>query len=462
MKAIIKPTLRVNHIAPHIGGGVGSVLKNFFELSKNLGVTNSLYCLDRCKSNLSALSCLRKKKEGVILCSNKWTNIKKEIFNCDILLIHYWNHPLLAKFLLEARSLKNKIVIWCHNSGLFEPHIIPRYLTKSAQKIIFTSSCSFSAPNLQDLIKTNPKQFSAIHSVCALDKYFKLPERHVHKQKRKINLLYIGTVSGAKMHPECSNIFTKLSKSGFKINVVGGPDHSKLKRNVGKMGGKIKTFGEVKDVTSFYANADLFIYPLRKDHYGTGEQVILEAMAAGLPVVAFSNPAERAILANGAGSLVSKSTEFVKETIKLSNNNKYRHKIRQKAFAKIKNKLNSCIMVQKLVASLKAAAQQAGRRRLASMGAVIKPTLLELYAQNSFFDGEEFIKRIKKTPTSTHLLACRKLKKILQISSQSQIWRLKSKSTPAQYLRYLPNYKGSLMLKKANQSLKPLPGRIAL
>ena len=450
----IKPTLKVNHIAPHIGGGVGSVLKNYFELSPKLGVTNSLYCLDRCKSNLSALPCIENKKEGVILSSKKWAKIRPEITNCDIILIHYWNHPLLAKFLLEAKSLKCKKVIWCHNSGLFEPHIIPRYLITIAQKIIFTSSCSFSAPNLKDLIKTNPRKFSAVHSVCALKKYSKLFRKRVHKKKSKKNLLYLGTVSNSKMHPESAKIFAKLSKRGFKINVVGGPDHSQLERNVSKMGGEIKTFGEVKDVLPFYAKADLFIYPLRKDHYGTGEQVLLEAMAAGLPVVAFNNPAEHAILANGAGSLVSNSAQFIRETLKVSNNDKYRLNLRKKAFEKIKDKLNSCIMVQKLVTSLKVIAQNADCRRLVSQCAVAKPTLLELYAKNSFFDGENFIKKINKNPSSTYHMTCLKLKNVLQSSSHMGIWRYNSKSTPAQYLKFLPNYKGSLMLKRANKSLK--------
>lgn len=450
-----KQKLKINHITPHIGGGVGSVLKNFFELSPKLGVTNALYCLDRCKSNLSTLSCIKVKKDGIILKSQKWGHIQKELAKCDIILIHYWNHPLLAQFLLEARNLQCKKAIWCHISGLSEPQIIPQYLVKIAQKIIFTSSCSFSAPNLKSIIKSNPSQFQVIHSVCALDKYFKLSRKRSNNKKRIINLLYLGTVSSAKMHPECAKIFAELSKQGFQINVVGGPDHCHLSRNVSRIGGVIRTFGEVKNVLPFYAKADLFIYPLRKDHYGTGEQVLLEAVAAGLPVVAFNNPAERAILGNGAGTLVSNTKEFIKETLKLSNNIKYRNKIRKKAFIKLKQRINSNIMVKKLVASLQKTARYTDYPCLAPQQTVFQPTLLELYAINSFFEGEKFIKSMHKNRNSAFFKVCKKLKQVLQCRAHPRMWRLDSKGTPAQYLKYLSSYRDSITFKNANKSLKP-------
>lgn len=449
-----RKTLKVNHITPHIGGGVGSVLSNFFKMSSSFGITNSLYCLDICKSNFSNFNSAKAKKEGISLGSKNWKRYKREISNCDVILIHYWNHPLMAKFLLEADFCRNQSVVWCHNSGLFEPQIIPRYLTRIAHKIIFTSSCSFSAPNLQDLIRLNPDQFVSIHSVCSLDKYSKLFRRKKYKKITKGNLLYLGTVSCAKMHPQSDQIFTKLSQLGFSINVVGGPDQCQLARNVRQIGGKINIFGEVKNVLPFYAKADLFIYPLRKDHYGTGEQVLLGAMAAGLPVIAFNNPAEHAILEDGAGTLVSKPVDFVHKTLKLFNNKKYGAKQIKKAHQRIKTEINSSIMVEKLVALLKQTAEHSADIQLRGKPFFLKTSLLELYALNSFFNGEKDLKKTKGKANTLYDTVLSKFKNLIRNEDSYKKWTSNTKSTPSQYLSHLPAHKGFMMLKKIENFLK--------
>jgi len=68
------------------------------------------------------------------------------------------------------------------------------------------------------------------------------------------------------MHPQSDKVFAKLSQLGFSINVVGGPDRCQVAGNVRQIGGKIKIFGEVKNVLPFYAKTDFFIYSLREDH----------------------------------------------------------------------------------------------------------------------------------------------------------------------------------------------------
>jgi len=68
--------------------------------------------------------------------------------------------------------------------------------------------------------------------------------------------------------------------------------------------------GKVDDVAPCLAEMDVFGYPLRIDHYGTCEQVIGEAMAAGLPVVCVDHPCERYIL-NHLGLLAKNGHEYI-------------------------------------------------------------------------------------------------------------------------------------------------------
>jgi hypothetical protein len=77
-------------------------------------------------------------------------------------------------------------------------------------------------------------------------------------------------------------------------------------------GGNRFTFtGPVADVVSMLSRFDVFGYPLRADHSGSGEQVLIDAMAAGVPAVVFDNGPERFIIDhNKTGLVVSSEREY--------------------------------------------------------------------------------------------------------------------------------------------------------
>ena len=141
--------MKVLNITPHLGGGVGTSIEDYIQQSHSLGVENSIFCLD---------SCIQKPELGSIPTSfiedAFWGNrqlLLEEIVMCDVVLVHYWNHPLLTVFLSETKLPKSKLVFWCHNSGLFEPHIIPNYVASIARKVVFSSAISTNAYNFDYL-----------------------------------------------------------------------------------------------------------------------------------------------------------------------------------------------------------------------------------------------------------------------------------------------------------------------
>jgi glycosyltransferase involved in cell wall biosynthesis len=54
---------------------------------------------------------------------------------------------------------------------------------------------------------------------------------------------------------------------------------------------------------------DVFGYPLRSDHYGTCEQVLGEAMAAGVVPVVMDNQAETLIIQDGLNGFIAHSKQ---------------------------------------------------------------------------------------------------------------------------------------------------------
>jgi len=67
--------------------------------------------------------------------------------------------------------------------------------------------------------------------------------------------------------------------------------------------------GQTTDPAAAMSAAEIFFYPLQRDHYGTAENALVEAMSLGLVPVVLDNSAEMAIVRHGQTGLVAQSME---------------------------------------------------------------------------------------------------------------------------------------------------------
>jgi glycosyltransferase involved in cell wall biosynthesis len=300
-------SVRVGHLTPHLGGGVGVVLDGLIQVSPSFKLarfSHQFFCLEVCKSIppfIREMSCIIEENLGA-----RTKKLTELISSVDVLVCHYWNHPLTASVLMSGAIPETRLLFWVHNSGLQEPNIVPTCILRSNAKVIFSSPASLLSPNVVCEQKRQDKVLEVIPSVRSLDKFTKITRNFRSTPKLK-KLLYVGTVSTAKMHPESARLFARLSRIGYVLDVVGGDDEICFAEHVKSCEGEIRVHGWSNDVIKFYSEAYIFVYPLRPGHYGTGEQVILEAMASGLPVIAFDNPAERSIIIHGETGFLAKS-----------------------------------------------------------------------------------------------------------------------------------------------------------
>ncbi|HHQ4709816.1 TPA: glycosyltransferase family 4 protein [Aeromonas veronii] len=431
--------LTISHITPHVGGGVGSVIKDFISLSSSFNIEHNLFCLDKSQTNFCEILVNGIKLESLSYQSDSY--FIELLRESDVILIHYWNHPLLAKFLACALLPPCRLLVWCHNSGLQEPHIIPKYLVRMAHKVIFTSNCSMKAPNLQNEIRSWPSRFGVVHSTHDLNPFYNVGKNR-RPSKSLSKLLYVGTVSKSKMHSDSAYIFSLLSKSGFEICVTGGPDHLALQQEVFSLGGHIEVCGHNKSVLQFYQDADLFIYPLRPDHYGTGEQVILEAMASGLPVIAFSNPAELEIILSGkTGILVSSSHDFLNAIHSISMDVNFYKSMSTNAMKRASYKFDSNIMVKKLLGHVKEV-MVFEKLTLLRNDATLK-NVFDIFIMNTFFDEEFCInyQKINGEEINSEKVSqvFSKIRSQLISADMAYLWTAKTKSSPFHYLSYFPD-----------------------
>ncbi len=89
--------------------------------------------------------------------------------------------------------------------------------------------------------------------------------------------------------------FLDLDLPGTKALVGGGPQLDELRRRYPKAVFTGPKFGE--DLAEHYASADVFVFPSLTDTFGN---VLLEALASGVPVAAYNVMGPKDVVANGS------------------------------------------------------------------------------------------------------------------------------------------------------------------
>jgi glycosyltransferase involved in cell wall biosynthesis len=108
--------------------------------------------------------------------------------------------------------------------------------------------------------------------------------------------LYVGRVAVEKSLEE----FLNLDLPGTKVVVGDGPAREELQRRYPLAVWRGYRFGE--DLARHYASADCFVFPSRTETFGN---VILEALASGLPVAAIPSPGPSDLIQDGVNGALS-------------------------------------------------------------------------------------------------------------------------------------------------------------
>lgn len=151
------------------------------------------------------------------------------------------------------------------------------------------------------------KQFQAagIENVVVIPNMISIKE--VQHEEKSREIIAVGRLAEEKGFDTLITAFAKVADrlDDWKLKIYGGGDKMpQLKNQIDavEMTGKIETMGEVSDIEAVYANAAFGVMPSRFEGF---PMVLLEAAAAGLPMVAFDCPTgPREILGLGGGLLV--------------------------------------------------------------------------------------------------------------------------------------------------------------
>lgn len=313
---------KILHISPHLGGGVGKVLLNYLKNTKsNNKYSHNIFCLDFINDNAKNIL----DTEMIPYKEEISKNIKLLIDTIefsDIVVIHWWNHPLLFELLVKYKLPSCRLIFWSHVSGKQAPQIFSHKLFDYADKFIFTTPISFLTKEAETY--KNQEKLSSIWATAGID-YVENIEKKEHKE---FNIGYIGTLDFSKMYSNFIELCSKINIPNVKFIVCGeGCDKNKLIQQTKdlKIEDKFIFTGFVDDITPYLEIIDIFAYPLNQNHYGTCDQVLVEAMGVGIPCIVFENDMERYMIHNSYnGFVVKNEKEYVSSIEKLYQNNVYK------------------------------------------------------------------------------------------------------------------------------------------
>jgi len=161
-------------------------------------------------------------------------------------------------------------------------------ILRSSKTIVFSEN---NADSLTRYYGLGEADFHIIPPGVDLNRFNKSKDlsllEELNIDEETIVLLYVGRLPPEKNVERLLGECQSLRRENLKVLIVGeGPERRKLEIMSTELGLRemVVFLGMRKDVERFYSIADIFISPAKYEPFG---QVILEAMASGLPCIAF-------------------------------------------------------------------------------------------------------------------------------------------------------------------------------
>ena len=424
------------HITPHLGGGVGRVLINYFQHTVNdPDFSHELISLEY--ANEKALTAL--KTIGFSIrdtMSRDHDAVLSAIAAADAVIIHWWNHPLLYDLLVRNALPASRIAFWSHISGHHAPYVIPEAALAYPDRFVCVTPISLDVPEISALPEERKKALRVIWSTGGIEPFLSLRPASHHG----FTIGYVGTVDYCKMHPSFLVMCNQVAVPSVRFVVCGGPNEKRIHQESQRFPhpGRWEFTGQVDDVAPYLASFDVFGYPLAPYHYGTGEQALLEAMAAGVPPVVMANPTERIIVQDDVTGIVAADEKSWAQGIEtMYTDQALRHRMSVQAREHVKRNFSTETMIRKwsavyeeLLNLPKTPRSWSGKNH----GTAVSATQLFLESVGSH--GQVFQ---ASANAKTQKAAALHDEQIRQLGRSSPLWRAETRGTPRHYCSFFPS-----------------------
>ena len=324
--------MRVLHLTPHLGGGVGTVLREYFKHEVRQGRRElevaSLDSLNAEGRNLLAALQIPWQEDAFF----QLEALDEAFARADVVLVHWWNHPLLHSLLLNHELPPARIAFWSHISGTPSPNNFNETSLDFPDRFVFTSPLSFYTPEIQRLPVWRQGQFSAIWSTAGVERIggYLAADRST---KRVVG--YTGNLDFSKVHSGFATACISLADAGASFDIIGPPTEAfELALAEAGPAEHVSFAGYLDEDTKFKRMSafSVFGYPLARHHYATCDQALQEAMFLGAVPVVLNNPMESYMVQHGTTGLVARDMgEYAQYVRELLNDDSLRERLSRAA-----------------------------------------------------------------------------------------------------------------------------------
>jgi hypothetical protein len=270
--------MNIIHILPKInhGGGIGEIFSEVralrqFEFEAKITIVSL-------EPVFSSEFMLKARSLGIrLIVSPQKDTLLHLLQQADLLVISYWNHPLLSDFLiwLISHKIKIPIILSLRVNGLTLPQVLPSWVIQCASGIIYSHPDTLS--------RFSEALLPPIH-------YFSPHFIHLANEIKKSErddftdfvAFYAGSLNKFKRHPHLFDLHDQIQLSQGRIEYWGaGEDPYTIDRLANLEVGIHKGFS--KNIFVDFKNHHLLLNPQSSLSYGANDKIRIECAYMGIP-----------------------------------------------------------------------------------------------------------------------------------------------------------------------------------
>jgi hypothetical protein len=302
--------MKIVHITPHLGGGVGKAHAALCDADKQAAERHYVL-LEAPRDTRHVRRHPPQRRSGEHRPGHGAGS--RYDGRADMVQFEWWNHPLMCGLLAGPPLPPMRTVFWSHVSGITAP-FIPMGLVEAADRFVFTSECSRLAANLSQLAPGVFARTEVINSGFGHPGTRREPTARAHRARDQLSghgrIQQDEPRNDGRHRPgrpsRCRD--RRLGRGGYP-----SPVHDAIAAM--KHPERFRLRGHSDDPRDALLETSIFLYLLQPFHFGTAENALVEAMSLGCAPLVLANPCELAIVRNGETGLVAQTADHAVELL---------------------------------------------------------------------------------------------------------------------------------------------------